>query len=237
MQAGRFVEQLGDRTAAAIDGSIRLTQDTSRLIGGIGRTLVDDPATNAPRVFAAFLGFYAGSGGIDGDGGIPDLDLLAGIDAHRSILTHSIIAGIVAEGLLLAITDLAGEIHDRLPLNHDKFWDQLAQAGAPIAAALGSGASAGIAYHLLWDSVIEPAPYHHLPVSIPMEGHEAIMGTSGVAEAVHAANRGRGRKPATLHQGLPAIPSTGRKVVDGIAEAANRARQFGQDLWGRFGQS
>lgn len=58
-------------------------------------------------MLAAFLGFYAGSGGVDGDGGIPDLDLLAGIDAHRSILTHSILAGVVAEGLLRLHTELA----------------------------------------------------------------------------------------------------------------------------------
>lgn len=235
MREGRFGQQLGDRTAAAIDGSLGLARDGARLVSGIGQGLLDDPKTNAPRVLAAFLGFYAGSGGVDGDGGIPDLDLLAGIDAHRSILTHSILAGVVAEGLLLALVDLAGEINDRLPRDHDVLWDTLAEVAEPLTQTLATGMSAGIAYHLLWDAGIEPAPYKDLPFSMPMEGHEAVMAANGTAEGAYAANRMEGRGPVTVDQSKPEPASTGRKVVNGIAEAADKATQYGRDLWGRFG--
>jgi len=231
---GRTGNRLGDRAAAAIDGSIALARDGARLLGGIGQALMDDPQSNAPKVMAAFLGFYAGSGGVDGDGGIPDLDLLAGIDAHRSILTHSILAVVVAEGLLLAAADLSGEIHDRLPVDRDPLWDRLAQAARPLTEALAAGTSAGIAYHLLWDAAIEPAPYKDLPVAMSLEAHAALMGANAAAEGAYAAGLLHKREPVTLHQGPQAGASTGRKVVDSIATATRRARERGVTAFKRF---
>ncbi len=218
------LEHLGNRTAAAIDGSIALGKEGAGVLSAIGRGLVSNPKETAPKVLGAFLGFYAGSGGIDGNGGIPDLDLLAGIDAHRSILTHSIVAGMVAEGALLSIADLATQIHERLPVDHDPLWDTLAKAAAPLTESLAAGTSAGIAYHLLVDAFIQPAPYKDLPFSMPIEGHQAAMAASGVAEGVAASSSGTGRDPVVILQnGLPEI-STGRKVVDGIALAASFAQ-------------
>lgn len=232
--ADRLGEQVGDRTAAGIDGSIALVRGARDLVTGVGGGLVDNPRENAPKMMAAFLGFYAGAGGVDGDGGIPDLDLLAGIDAHRSILTHSILAGVAVEGVLLAIVDLASEVHAKLPFDHDPLWDRLAEAGAPLAASLATGASAGIAYHLLWDAGIEPAPYKDLPFSMPMEAHIGLMAANGAAEAAYVAGKGQAFGPVTLHHGPPAEASTGRKVVDGIASALDQVEQFGKDLWGRL---
>ena len=231
---GRFGAQLGDRTAAAIDGSIALGRDGARLVGGIGTALRDDPTTQAPRVLGAFLGFYAGSGGLDGDGGIPDLDLLAGIGAHRSILTHSILAGVVAEGLLLAMVDLASQVHERLPVHRDLLWDRMAELGGPLTESLASGTSAGLSYHLMWDAVVEPAPYKDLPFSMPMEGHQTLMAANAVAEGSYVADKLRQPGPVTLHQGPPAEPSTGRKVVDALAEAADKVKNLGRDFWGRL---
>lgn len=214
---GSALEHVGDRTAAAIDGSIGLGKDGVRVLSAICRGLVSNPKETAPKVLGSFLGFYAGSGGIDGNGGIPDLDLLAGIDAHRSILTHSILAGIVAEGALLAIVDLATQVHERLPVDHDPLWDELAKSAAPLTSSLAAGTSAGIAYHLLVDAFIQPAPYHDLPVSMPIEGHQAVMAASGVAECIATSDPNSRRGPAIInHDGLPEI-STGRKVVDGIS--------------------
>ena len=51
-------------------------------------------------------------------------------------------------------------MHAELPFDHDPLWDSLAEAGAPVIASIGYWASAGIAYHLLWDAGIEPAAYH-----------------------------------------------------------------------------
>lgn len=113
-----------------MSGLYRAGRDGARLIGNITTALRDDPQTQAPRILSAFLGFYAGSGGVDGDGDIRDLDLLAGIDAHRSIFTHSLLAGVVGAGLLIAMFDLASVVHVRLPRQRDPLWDRPAEAGA-----------------------------------------------------------------------------------------------------------
>lgn len=231
---GRLGAQLGDRTAAAIDGSVALGRDGARLVGGIGAALREDPATQAPRVLGAFLGFYAGSGGLDGDGGIADLDLLAGIGAHRSILTHSILAGVVAEGLLLAVVDLASEVHDRLPAHCDPLWNRMAEVGRPLTESLAIGTGAGVAYHLLWDAWVEPAPYKDLPFSMPMEGHQTLMAANAMAEGSYVADKLRQTGPVTLDQCPADPPSTGRKVVDGMVEAVEKASSFGKDVWRRL---
>jgi len=233
-RADRLGKQVGDRTAASIDGSISLARSARDLVTGVGSALVDNPRDNAPRVMAAFLGFYAGSGGVDGDGGIPDLDLLAGIDAHRSFLTHSILAGVAAEGVLLAIVDLASEVHAKLPFDHDPLWDRLAEVGAPVMASLATGASAGIAYHLLWDAGIEPAPYKDLPFSMPMEAHQALMGANGLAEGAYAIGQNQKHAPSLIQDnGLPE-KTPGRKIVETVSQAANQTISTLGDWVGRF---
>lgn len=228
---GATLPHLGDRTAAAIDGSIAISREGGRILSETGRALVTSPKEAAPRVLAAALGFYAGSGGIDGNGGIPDLDLLAGIDAHRALLTHSILAGIIAEGLLLSIADLAQLVYERLPLDHDPLWDALAKASAPLTASLAAGTSAGIAYHLLIDAFIQPAPYHGLPFSMPMEGHQALMGVNGLAEGIRATQQSNRRDAVEILQsGLPK-KTVGRKLVDGFANAADLAKSAAGSGW------
>ncbi len=234
VRSHRISVHLGDRTAAAIDGTISVSRTGASLARSIGNALVENPKDNAPKVLAAFLGFYAGSGGVDGDGGIPDLDLLAGIDAHRSLLTHSILAGVLAEGLLLAVVDLASQIGDRLPHDHDPLWDRLAAAAAPLSGPLTAGASAGIAYHLLWDAGIEPAAYHGLPVEMPMEAHAGLMGANGVAEAAYVDSCIGNNGPTTFTQGPPSEASTGRKFVETVGRSVDAAGQLGKDFFGRF---
>jgi hypothetical protein len=216
----RLSAHIGDRTAAAIDGTISLGRDGTRLIAGVARALVRDPKATAPAVLGGLLGFSAGSGGLDGNGGIPDLDLLVGIGAHRSPLTHTIIAGIVAEGLLLALADLAAEVHGKLPHGHDPLWDGLARVGRPLTESLAIGTSAGLAYHLLVDALIQPAALHGLPVELPMEGHQTIMAASGLAEGANATGQAGRRAPTEIVQGDPPQKSTGRRVVDAVAQAA-----------------
>ncbi len=216
----RFSAHVGDRTAAAIDGTISLGRDGTRMVGGVARALMRDPKATAPTVFGGLLGFSAGSGGLDGNGGIPDLDLLIGIGAHRSPLTHTIIAGIVTEGLLLALADLAAEVHGKLPHGHDPLWDELARIGRPLMESLAIGTSAGLAYHLLVDALIQPAALHGLPVEMPLEGHQTIVAASGLAEGANAAGQFGRSAPVEIVQGRPQQMSTGRRVVDAVAEAA-----------------
>lgn len=224
---GEGRRHLGNRTAAAIDGSLDVLRLAATVLSNIGHALRSRPAEAAPQVMAAFLGFYAGSGGLDGDGGIPDLDLLAGIGAHRSILTHSILAGIVAEGLLLATMDLAARIHHKLPHHRDPLWDQMAQQANPIMQNFITGTSSGLAYHLLVDAFIQPAPYHDLPFSMSMEGHQAVMGANAAAEALHAHERMRKAfrqsGASIVEHGELSPKTTGRKVVDGMGDLVDEA--------------
>jgi len=220
----RLSTHIGDRAAAAIDGTISLGRDGTRLIAGVARALIRDPKGTAPAVLGGLLGFSAGSGGLDGNGGIPDLDLLAGIGAHRSPLTHTIVAGIVAEGLLLALADLAAEVHGKLPHDHDPLWDGLARIGRPLTESLAIGTSAGLAYHLLVDALIQPAVLHGLPVNMPMEGHQTIMAASGLAEGANAAGHAGRRESVEIVQDGPPEMSTGRRVVNAFGDAVAVAK-------------
>lgn len=215
----RLSTHIGDRTAAAIDGTISLGRDGTRLIAGVSRAMIRDPKGTAPGVLGGLLGFSAGSGGLDGNGGIPDLDLLGGIGVHRSSLTHTIVAGIVAEGLLLALADLAAEVHGKLPHEHDPLWDDLARIGRPLTESLAIGTSAGLAYHLLVDALIQPAALHGLPMHMPMEGHQTIMAASGLAEGANAAGHAGEREHIEIVQGGPPEMSTGRRVVNVFGDA------------------
>jgi hypothetical protein len=219
----RLSTHIGDRAAAAIDGTISLGRDGARLIAGVARTLIRDPKGSAPAVLGGLLGFSAGSGGLDGNGGIPDLDLLAGIGAHRSPLTHTIVAGVVAEGLLLALADLAAEVHGKFPHDHDPLWDQLTKIGRPLMESLAVGTSAGLAYHLLVDALIQPAALHGLPVHMPMEGHQTVMAASGLAEGANAASHADAHELVEVVQDGKPKATAGRRVVDAVTEATATA--------------
>ncbi len=186
----------------------------------IARALRNEPGKAAPAMLGALLGFGAASGGLDGNGGIPDLDLLLGIEAHRSLLTHSILAGIVVEGLILALADLAAEVHDKLPHERDALWDELARIGAPLAHHLAIGASAGLAYHLLVDAFIQPGAYHGLPFSMPMEGHQTILAANGLAEGAGASTRAQRNGSVEVIQRPSQTPSPGRRAVDAVTNVA-----------------
>ena len=213
MGEGRLGKHLGNRSAAAIDGGIDIATRVKRTISAVASSLYSDPKNNAHGVLALAMGFLAGSGGLDANGGIPDSDLALGIGWHRSPFTHSIIAGIVVEGAILSLVDLTSVIHDKLPLKHDHFWDQLLVAKESIAIRLAQGASAGIAYHLGVDATLQPGAYHDLPVSMPMEAHQTILAMNAAAEGVDV-----------IHKDQIA-PSTGQRYVGAIQSFADGVRK------------
>ena len=223
LKQGRMAAHLGDRTAVAIDGSIAIGREGAKAIGNIATALIKDPRSTAPALIGALVGFGAGSGGLDGNGGIPDLDLVAGVGAHRSPITHTVIAGIVAEGLLLALADLAAEAHGRLPVQHDPIWDGLAKIGRPLTESLAIGTSAGLAYHLLVDAFVQPGTYHGVPFHMPMEVHQTIFAANGVVEGEYAASRMSESRPAEIIQGGVPAKSPGRRFVDAVANASKNA--------------
>gem|GEM_PF-997390 len=174
----------------------RLTLLTDDIIcsvdGTISRIVLmskQNPEDAALTLFASVVGFYSGGG--TGDGGIPDLDLtIGGIGWHRSIFTHSIIAGIVVEASVLSILDLVETVHHNLPEQHAEFWDELQKHSRTGSESFVTGASLGIASHLGIDTFIDGfTPYKDLPISLPMEVHQALMGLNAGAEGLHAADR------------------------------------------------
>lgn len=235
----RLGGHFGQRTAAAIDGALTTSSEGARFLRRTGQDLLRDPRGTAPKVLGAVLGFYTGSGGVDGNGGVPDLDLLAGIGHHRSPLTHSIIAGMVVEGALLALVDLAAEIHYRLPHEHDVLWDGLARIGRPFVESASVSLSAGIAWHLLVDAGIQPSPYHDLLFSMPIEAHQAVFAANGAAEGVDAAVRAERMEqcPKLLLPQDEQTPTAGERVVAGVANAGQQVGSMARKVAEAMGKS
>jgi hypothetical protein len=188
---GNLIEHLFNRSGAAINATSDFLDQNIRAIKHIGKSLLADPKKNAPEVLALALGFTLGSGGLDANGGGPDMDItLGGIGAHRSILTHSVLSGMVIETSVLALAELAGIVCDKLPAGQrSEFWDILSRTKDQIAEKFATGISAGIAYHLAVDATLQQAPYKDLPGPMPMGVHQTIMGTNAVVEGVDAMAR------------------------------------------------
>jgi hypothetical protein len=228
---GQMTDHLATRSADAIDGSIFLARDGIRTVLNVARAFLRDPKTTAIVVMSGLIGFEAGSGGLDGNGGIPDLDLMAGIGAHRSPITHSIIAGVVFEGSVFAIADLAKEIYDRFPVSHDPLWDEIARIGSPAARTLTVGTSAGVAYHLLVDAFVQPGTYHDIPIHMPIEAHETIFAANGITEGNDAVSRAQDEYTSLVGQPSPHTKTAGQKIVQSTQDAYKAASRR---LWGNF---
>lgn len=143
-----------------------------------------------PFFLAFALGINWGSGGLDGDGGLPDLDLEFGIGAHRSILSHGIIMGITAECAIIIISLLSDVVLKKLPKEHDIFWDNVNDKKQEIISGLLMGISTGLAYHLTIDGTLDIKPYSHLPFhNIPMKGHQLIILSQAGIEGIDVFNK------------------------------------------------
>ena len=178
---GRLMEHSKQRSKAFVDTVKEISERASKQAAAFG-AMVKDPE-QLPEAVVTVLAALVSSGGLDGDGGIPDLDLQMGIGAHRSIFTHSIIAGSVVEGSLYAVATLVGLTHSHLPAVRDPLWDMIDRNRDRFLTAITAGMSAGLAYHLLIDGTLQPAAYHDLPIHMPLAGHEAILDANAAAEA------------------------------------------------------
>lgn len=176
-------ERLGDYCMQTAKDFSDACSERATALGSFLQATRENPAEFLPGLLCAGLGFYAGSGGLDGNGGIPDLDIsLLGIGAHRSLFTHSIIAGIGLETLCLASLSLFTSVYYNLPENHQPFWDTLHQKLEANGMLFLLGGSAGIAYHLAVDAMVQPAPLHDIPFSMPIEGHQTVIAMNAMAE-------------------------------------------------------
>lgn len=210
---GDYFRLLGDRLQLALKEA---TADASKFASRIASS----PREEALRVGAFALTALVASGGPDGDGGLPDTDIaLLGIEAHRSPFTHSILAGAACEALINTFIRVVLHFHQYLPPNHDPVWDKFTQHSQELLDAISRGVSAGLAYHLLIDGLVQPAPYHDLPLEMPIEVHQALLAANGLMEGIDAATR-----PALAHK-TPELVQTHRLhlheeflLVDDFAE-------------------
>lgn len=187
---GNAISHASSRADAAQESARGLGRDFLTAYQYLLSCFRTQPKETALKVSAGLLGFLVGSGGVDGDGGIPDLDFLGGIGDHRSLLTHSIVAGIVIETLVLVTLDLTKTVYASLPEEHDPFWDKVVEVSDDVFSALTVGVSTGLAYHLGMDAVGDSGgTYKNLPMSLPIEGHQAIALTNATIEANDAARR------------------------------------------------
>lgn len=180
----KHVLHRGEVASDTLSASIKEARDT---VLGLSDIVSQNPEREAPRLLVGVLGMMIGSGGIDGDGGVPDLDFLGGIGAHRSIFTHSIIAGTVIETTLLSVANLIKTVQYNLPENHQPFWEEFVEISNDYLDTFSTGVSAGIAYHLGIDGALDSdGTYKDLPFSIPQEGHNVIILGNATAEGVDA---------------------------------------------------
>ena len=70
----KFLEHTKQRTNDLIKFSKQSLKDFKELTSIIKRMIKNDPKNAAIQIFIATMGFNVGGGGIDGDGGVPDLD-------------------------------------------------------------------------------------------------------------------------------------------------------------------
>jgi hypothetical protein len=219
---GDTLPHLKARATVAHDQAPALGRDFAAIYDTLSSNLQKRPKETAPKLVAGVLGFLVGSGGVQGDGGVPDLDFLGGIGAHRSILTHSVVAGVIVETLVLGVLDLSRTVYKNLPEDHDPLWEDLNIASGEVFAALSTGLSAGIAYHLGVDATIDgDGTYKDLPVSLPKETHQVILATNAAVEGVDAAKRAA---ESTASEVEGTVFATFREASAAASEFAKRER-------------
>ena len=166
-----------------------ITKNLSNLTKSATKEPKDFIINYGPFFLAFALGFNFASGGLDGDGGLPDLDLEFGIGAHRSILSHGIIMGITAECAIIIISMLADIVIKKLPEEHDKFWDNVSKRKNEIIKGLMVGVGAGMAYHLTIDGTLDIKAYCDLPFKVNMITHKGIMLMQAIIEWIDIPNK------------------------------------------------
>ncbi|MCV2362825.1 DUF413 domain-containing protein [Paucibacter sp. DJ1R-11] len=208
--AGTAATTAGDAAKAAIDAASK-----------IRRQLTESPVDAVPQLLSTVAASLIVAGGPNADGGAADLDLMFGIGAHRSILSHSIIMGSALEAGIMSVLSLVELVHDKLPSERDPLWDSLHAQASTLADAIKTGAAIGLAYHLFVDGTLQAAPYHDLPVSAPLPVHQGIFVVNAVAEA----------KSAMQPTGKPSQPrasSQGKRHIGNRASANAKGRDFAQ---------
>lgn len=230
---GRLAKHLSDRASAAVQFSTDLAAQVKLSTAQVARLVQSNPREAVPQLLTLVATSLVVAGGVDGDGGAPDLDLMFGIGAHRSILSHSVLMGAALETGVLSLVRLVQLVHERLPADRDPLWDEVLRHAGPLGLAANQGASIGMAYHLFVDGLLQPGAYHDLPVHLPMEGHQAVLTANAAAEALDAANKpvsARGRA-AGFDADAPLLESEGDLSQFDLASEAARHKEVAKQTF------
>lgn len=225
-----LAEHLQTRGKQAYRASETFIVETTTSLSRKIEAVKQNPQEVGPQLLTMVVMSLLVSGGPDGDGGAPDLDLMFGIGAHRSMFSHSILMGASLETGLLALLRLTQLVHCKLPETRDPLWDKIAEQSHGILHAANQGASLGMAYHLFVDGLLQPAAYHGLPVSMPIEAHQSIFEVNAAAEALDVGNKpstaGAKIRTATESKGVPVDPvhALGLPVQRGSVEKKDHLR-------------
>ncbi len=183
--ADRLTQHIGNRVGTASAITANAVSSGAKSFATLVNEIRTNPTDAAPKLLVLVLTSVIASGGVDGNGGVPDLDIpLMGIGEHRSPLTHSILIGSLLESALLLLMRIVLCTHKNLPEQHDPLWEGLVHQSVDILRTAGKGASIGIAYHLMVDAVVQPGAYHGMPFDMPIEAHQTIFAANSVAEGV-----------------------------------------------------
>lgn len=208
-----LLDYVKERAKAASTSGVLFLGRARDNVSQVAGLLRSNPRDAVPHLLTVVTASLLVSGGPDGDGGAPDLDLMFGIDAHRSIFSHSIIMGSALETAFLSLVELVHLVHDKLPEIHDPFWDVLENEARTLAHGASVGASLGMAYHLAVDGLVQPAAYHDLPVPLPIEAHQSIIVVNGAAEALDAGDKPRRQPVASLSEASPDEQASHRRYL------------------------
>ena len=182
----RFCSYAKKRAADLSVFTLESYQDIRNLSKTIKNMLRMNPKKTGIQMFLAVTGFNVGGGGLDGDGGIPDLDLLLSIGHHRSILTHSVLPMIIIEGVCISFIGLVNIVHNNLPPGHDPLWDDIKCNNESLLESFYTGMSLGLVYHLGIDGTIQgDGTYKDLPFSMPKFGHQLIANVNSITELLY----------------------------------------------------
>ena len=154
---GRLAAHITEGTKENWGRASTWTQETAASTWDLAKLLKDDRWKVAPELLMMVVVSLVVSGGPDGDGGAPDLDLQMGIGAYRSPLTHSILMGALLEAGIFSLLALVRLVHHKLPEEHDPIWDEAYDFSDRLSTAAAQGASIGMAYHLFVDGMLQPA--------------------------------------------------------------------------------
>ncbi len=142
------------------------------------------------QMLLTWLVFSAAAGGADLEGGLPDMDLMAGIGNHRSVFTHSVLLGIETEVAMRFGLHALDDLIQRMPADRHPVWDRVHTAMSRYSERAITGVWLGIGAHLIKDAGLlhlgATKPVVGMPFPMPMEAHQVFLASNGVAAAAMA---------------------------------------------------